>query len=135
MSFSFAGTRRIMERRKAKGEPMTRWLAIGLVLALGVGALGQETTAKEVGDQLLSFVQSTAELIGEGLVRLVNLVLPEHREIGSDLVQPLGYLGLITVLLLLFGILEAARKVIWIVVAVGWVLLVVRIVLDALRVT
>jgi len=114
---------------------MTRWLAIGLILVLGVGALGQQTTTKEVGDQLLSFIQSTAELIGEGLVRLVNLVLPEHREIGPDLVQPLGYLGLITVLLLLFGILEAARKVIWIVVAVGWVLLVVRIVLDALRVT
>lgn len=114
---------------------MMRWLAVGLVLALGVSALGQETTTKDVGDRLLSFVQSTAELIGEGLVRLINLVLPAGREIGKDLVPPLGYLGLITVILLLFGILEAARKVIWIVVIVGWVLLLVRIVLDALRVT
>ncbi len=113
---------------------MMRWLAVGLALALGVGALGQGVGTKSVGDQLLSFVQSAAEILGEGLVRLVNLVLPQDREIGSDLVQPLGYLGLITVILLLFGILEAARKVIWIVVAVGWVLLLVRIVLDALRV-
>ncbi|HAZ30588.1 TPA: hypothetical protein DCY65_03340 [Candidatus Acetothermia bacterium] len=113
---------------------MTRWIAVGLVFLVGVEALAQGTS-RELGDQLLSFIQSTAELIGEGLVRLVNLVLPEHREIGPDLVQPLGYLGLITVILLLFGILEAARKVIWIVVAVGWVLLLVRIVLDVLRVT
>jgi hypothetical protein len=114
---------------------MNRWLISGLVLALGVGAVAQGTGAADVGDQLLTFIQSTAELIGEGLVRLVNLVLPEGREIGSDLVLPLGYLGLITVILLLFGILEAARKVIWIIVVVGWVLLVVRIVLDVLRVT
>ncbi len=113
---------------------MTRWLAIGLVLTAGVGGLGQEMTTRGVGDQLLSFIQSAAELLGTGLVRLINLVLPEGREIGTDLVQPLGYLALITVILLLFGIIEAARKVIWIVVAVGWVLLLVRVVLDALRI-
>jgi len=109
--------------------------AVGLIVILGVAALAQDTAGKSVGDQLLTFVQSAAELIGRGLVRILNLVLPEDREVGSDLVQPLGYLGLITAVLLLFGILEAARKVIWIVVIVGWVLLVVRIVLDALRVS
>lgn len=109
--------------------------ALGLVLALGVTALAQEPTAKSVGDQLLTFIQSTAELVGKGLVQLLNLVLPEGREVGPDLVQPVGYLGLITLILLLFGILEAARKVIWIAVVVGWVLLVVRIVLDVLRVS
>ncbi|MBC7170358.1 hypothetical protein H5T54_05470 [Candidatus Bipolaricaulota bacterium] len=115
---------------------MTRGLVLGLAVALtvGAGAWAQEAQP-DVADRLLSFIQSAAELIGEGLVRLVNLILPEGRGISSDLAQPLGYLGLITLILLLFGLISAARKVIWIVVVVGWVLLVVRIVLDVLRVT
>lgn len=114
---------------------MTRWIVLGLLLTVGVAGLAQDQeAAKTVGDQLLTFIQSAADLLGKGLVELVNLVLPEGREVSSDLAQPLGYLGLITVILLLFGIIEAARKVIWIVVIVGWVLLVVRIILDALHV-
>jgi len=107
---------------------------VGLVvLCVGVVALAG-SGAEKVGDKLLSFIQSAAELFGEGLLRLLNLILPRDRQASPELAMPLGYLGLITVVLLLFGILEAARKVIWIVVAVGWVLLLVRIVLDALRV-
>lgn len=113
---------------------MKTLVAIGVLCAVGVGAAAQGGSPQSVGDQLLTFIQSAAELLGEGIVRLLNLVLPRDRAVGPDLVQPLGYLGLITAVLLLFGILEAARKVIWIVVIVGWVLLLVRIVLDALRV-
>jgi len=109
-------------------------LGLALALTVGVGACAQEA-GQDVADRVLLFVQSAAELIGESLVRLVNLVLPEAREIGSDLVQPLGYLGLTTLVLLLFGLIAAARKVIWIIVVVGWVLLVVRIVLDVLRIS
>ncbi|QAA77253.1 MAG: hypothetical protein BIP78_1487 [Candidatus Bipolaricaulis sibiricus] len=113
---------------------MRRWIVLGMALAmLGAGAVAQDVDARNIGDQLLTFIQSTAELVGRGVVWLINLVLPADRAVGPDLVQPLGYLGLITILLLLFGIIEAARKVIWIVVIVGWVLLLVRIVLDALR--
>jgi len=114
---------------------MTRWILIGLLLVLGVNALGQEATSTQVGDQLLSFIQSAAELLGKGLVHLINLILPESRGVGNELVQPIGYLALITIILLVFGIIAAARKVIWLVVIVGWVLLIVRIILDALRVT
>ncbi|MBC7221180.1 hypothetical protein H5T55_06930 [Candidatus Bipolaricaulota bacterium] len=114
---------------------MARGLVLGVVVALaGVGACAQEARP-DVADRLLAFIQSAAELIGEGLVRLINLILPEGRGISSDLVQPLGYLGLITLLLLLFGLIAAARKVIWIIVVVGWVLLLVRIVLDVLRIS
>ncbi len=112
---------------------MKTLVAVVLIWVLGVGAAAGEGP-RNLGDQLLTFIQSAAELLGEGIVRLLNLILPRDRAVGPDLVQPLGYLGLITVVLLLFGILEAARKVIWIVVIVGWALLLVRIVLDALRV-
>jgi len=114
---------------------MTRWILVGLLLVLGVSALGQEATTTQISDQLLSFVQSTAELMGKGVVQLINLILPENRGVSHELVQPIGYLALITIILLVFGIIAAARKVIWIVVVVGWVLLIVRIVLDALRVS
>lgn len=113
---------------------MARRILIALLVSVSLGALARGTTPQSVGDQLLTFIQSAAELFGKGIVQLLNLVLPQGREVGPDLVAPLGYLGLITVVLLLFGILEAARQVIWIVVIVGWVLLGVRIVLDALRV-
>lgn len=109
-------------------------VAVGFLCVFGLGAAAQCWTPRSVGDQFLTFVQSAAELLGEGLVRLLNLILPRDRAVGSELVQPLGYLGLITAILLLFGILEAARKVIWIIVGVGWALLLVRIVLDALKV-
>ncbi len=110
---------------------MKAWVVGCLVTVLGVVGLAQEGLS-DWGDKALSFVQSLAELIGKGLVRLINFILPEGRQVSADLVMPLGYLGLLTLVLILFGLLEAARKVIWIGVIVGWALLVVRIILDVL---
>ena len=112
-------------------------IALTLLMAIAVGGLSfgqaQETTpGEDLGDQILSFIQSAADLLGQGLVRLINLILPAGHEVSDSLATPLGYLGLLTLILFLFGVLEAARKVIWIVVGVGWVLMLVRIVLEAL---
>jgi hypothetical protein len=83
---------------------------------------------------LLTFIQSAAALLGQGLVKLCNLLLPAGRSLGEDMVLPLGYLGLLTAVLLLFDLIAAARRVIWIVVGIGWLLLILRIVLWALGV-
>ncbi|MGC9529320.1 MAG: hypothetical protein ACP5G2_01690 [Candidatus Bipolaricaulaceae bacterium] len=111
-------------------------LALLVLVGSSLALVGQETPAvtggEDLGAQVLAFIQSAAELLGRGLVKLVNLVLPDGRAVSAELVVPLGYLGLLTVILFLFGVLEAARKVIWLVVGVGWVLMVVRVVLDAL---
>lgn len=112
-------------------------IAIGLAvvfLLAGVSLAQVEVPegGEELGEQALAFIQSAAELLGRGLLSLINLVLPQAHEVSQELVMPLGYLGLLTLILFLFGLLEAARKVIWLVVGVGWVLMVVRIVLDAL---
>lgn len=82
--------------------------------------------------ELLTFVQSAATLLGQGLVRLLNLILPQSRPLGEEMVLPLGYLGLITLLLLVFNLIAAARKVIWLIVGIGWLLLILRIVLSVL---
>ena len=93
-----------------------------LVWAAGEGKDG-------LGSQLLSFIDSAAYLIGSALAWLIGLVLPGS--VDASLVKPLGYLGLITLLLLLFNLLEAARKLIWLLVVVGWVLMIARILLEA----
>jgi len=81
---------------------------------------------------LLTFLQELTELLGRGLVRLIEWVLPAGRSLSPDLVLPLGYLGLLTLVLLVFHLIAAARKVIWFVVGIGWILVIVRIILDVL---
>jgi len=83
-------------------------------------------------DSVLSFFQSAAILLGQGLVKLINYFLPANRALGEDFVGPLGYLGLLTLVLLIFNLVVAARKVIWLIVIIGWALLVLRIVLFVL---
>ena len=108
-----------------------------LVLGIGLCAVGQETealreTATSAGELALTYIDSTATYIGQGIVYILNLITGDR--ISHDLEKPVGYLGLITGILLLFALLDAARKIIWIGIIVGWALLIVRIVLDTLRV-
>ena len=109
---------------------------VGLVLVAAFSAwplvaLAAEGTTDGLGAQLLSFIDSAAYLIGSALAWLIGLVLPGT--VDPSLVKPLGYLGLLTLLLLLFSLLEAARKLIWLVVIVGWILMVARILIEAFR--
>jgi len=108
-----------------------------LVLGIGLCAVGQETetlrdATTSAGELALTYIDSTATYIGQGIVYILNLITGDR--ISHDLEKPVGYLGLITGILLLFALLDAARKIIWIGIIVGWALLIVRIVLDALRV-
>jgi len=109
------------------------------VLVIGIGglALAQDTealkeTAVSTGELALTYIDSVATYIGQGVVYILNLISGDR--VSRDLEKPVGYLGLITGILLLFSVLAAARKIIWIAIIVGWALLIVRIVLDALRV-
>ena len=109
------------------------------VLVIGIGglALAQDTealkeTAVSTGELALTYIDSVATYIGQGVVYILNLISGDR--VSRDLEKPVGYLGLITGILLLFSVLAGARKIIWIAIIVGWALLIVRIVLDALRV-
>ena len=119
-----------------------KWVGVMLSVAVVVGAIcvagcSQEIPTPEdaVGnarDLALTYIDSAATYLGQGIIYIVNLITGDR--VSTDLEKPVGYLGLITALLLVFGIVEVARKIIWIGVIVGWVLLIVRIVLDALQV-
>jgi len=119
-----------------------RWVVPVLVAtimlgAVGVGAIAQEDntfseTAASAGDMALTFIDSSATYIGQGIVYVLNLITGDR--VSRSLEKPIGYLGFITGILLLFGLLDFARKIIWIGIVVGWALLIVRVILDALRV-
>jgi len=113
---------------------------IGLVFGVSIGGFAQdadlsksvERAAGSAIDQALTYIDSIATYLGQGVLYILNLITNDR--VSADLEKPIGYLALITLLLLLFGLLDSARRVIWIGIIVGWALLIVRIVLDALNI-
>jgi len=113
---------------------------MALVAMVSITAFGQDApsvseqvqeTAASALDQGLTYIDSAATYLGQGVLYIINLITDDR--VSTDLEKPIGYLALITVLLILFGLLDFARRIIWIGIIVGWVLLVVRIILDALN--
>lgn len=116
--------------------------AAGFILVLcgvALGGMAQDqpilpesvqATADTAIDQILTFIDSASTYLGQGVIYLLNLITGDR--VSSTLEKPIGYLAFITLILLLFGLLDFARRIIWIGIIVGWVLLVVRIILDAL---
>lgn len=122
----------INSRRLLAGISLT--LVVFVLFGLVSPALGQSNgvkgeVAEGVLDKLLTFIDSAAEIIGRGLVRLVDMVAGVN---VSELEKPLGYLGVLTASLIVFGAIKAAQKIIWLILLLGWGLIIVRIVLEAL---
>ena len=83
------------------------------------------SSAREIIDQLLAFIYSLGHLIGEGIVRLLNTILPSMT-VPVELVDPIGLLAILTIFLAAATI---AKKLVWIVVIAGWVLIIVRLII------
>ncbi len=73
---------------------------------------------------VLAFIYTIGHWIGEKIVGLIQsvagIIIPQ------SIVDAIGMLVILTIFL---AIAEVAKKAIWIVVAVGWVLIIVRIVI------
>jgi len=113
---------------------------MALVTMVSIAAFGQDAplvseqvqeAAASALDQGLTYIDSVATYLGQGVLYIINLITDDR--VSSELEKPIGYLALITLILILFGLLDFARRIIWIGIIVGWVLLVVRIILDALN--
>lgn len=87
-------------------------------------------TKPDVLTQILAFLSTIARFIGTAIVQLVHYILPSVKDLGQ-LSEPIGYLALLTIFVVLTS---AAQKVALIILAVGWALIVIRILLMALRV-
>jgi hypothetical protein len=80
---------------------------------------------KTILSQILTFLYSLAHYVGLVVVYLLGIILPTAK-LPGDLADPIGYLALLTAFVILA---QVAKKVTWIVVIVGWALIVIRIVL------
>jgi hypothetical protein len=87
-------------------------------------------TKPDVLTQILGFLSTIARYIGMGIVQLVQYILPSVKDL-SQLAEPIGYLALVTIFVILTS---AARKVALVILVVGWALILIRILLMAFRV-
>ena len=83
------------------------------------------SSAREIIDQLLAFIYSMGHLIGQGIVRLLNTILPSMA-VPNELVDPIGLLAILTIFL---AVATIAKRLVWIVVIAGWVLIIVRLII------
>jgi len=79
-------------------------------------------------DQFLAFIYTIAHWIGGLIVGLVENIIP--LQTPASLIDPIGYLALLTVFLI---VAEVAKKVVWGVVVVGWILIGVRVALEVFQ--
>lgn len=80
---------------------------------------------RDAFDKVLEFLYTISRWIGELIVRLVHSIVPDV-VIPASLVDAIGILALLTIFLVISDI---AKRLAWLVVGVGWLLIVVRIVL------
>lgn len=82
-------------------------------------------------DQALTFIYTAAHWLGQLITGIANAIVPNL--ISAELIDPIGYLALLTIVVVLIGVFEALRKLAYWVVGLGWLLIVLRIVLDKLK--
>ncbi|MDP2766132.1 MAG: hypothetical protein Q8O41_01580 [Candidatus Methanoperedens sp.] len=80
--------------------------------------------AEDLLTTILAFIYTIGHWIGEKIVGLIQSVAGII--IPPSIVDAIGMLVILTIFL---GIAEVAKKAIWIVVAIGWALIIVRIVI------
>lgn len=73
--------------------------------------------------KILTFIYFLAHEIGLGIIKLVQPIFP--RTIFPDsIIDPLGFLIILTLFMFLVSV---AKKIAWIIVCAGWILLFIRI--------
>jgi len=78
--------------------------------------------AESILENLLTFIYTLGHWLGEKIVELIQYI--SGIQLGQEIVDAIGMLVILTIFL---GIAEVAKKAIWIVVAIGWILIFVRI--------
>jgi hypothetical protein len=91
--------------------------------------LTQPNGFDEVLTKILQFIHTIASWIGGLIATVIHTILPSVT-IPDDLVQAIGLMAILTIFLL---VMQIAKKLTWIVVVVGWLLIVARIVMIMIK--
>ena len=83
----------------------------------------------EVLAKILQFIHTISSWIGGLIATVIHSILPSVT-IPDDLIQAIGLMAILTIFLL---IMQIAKKLTWIVVVVGWLLIVARIVMIIIK--
>jgi hypothetical protein len=78
--------------------------------------------AENLLENLLTFIYTLGHWLGEKIVELIQYI--SGIKLGQEIVDAIGMLVILTIFL---AIAEVAKKAIWVVVAIGWVLIIIRI--------
>ncbi len=91
-------------------------------------AEGGKSDLRGILDQALTFLSTAAHWLGQLVASIVQAIV--HYTLPTDLIDPIGVLILLTALLAISAI---AKRLVWIIVLVGWILIIIRIAMEVLR--
>ena len=86
----------------------------------------------EILHSILTFIYFLAHQIGLGLVKAVQTIIPSIA-FPSTIVDPLGFLVILTLFMVLVSV-ELGKKIAWIIIAAGWILLLIRILMIIFKI-
>jgi len=94
-------------------------------------AAGAQATAEfNIWDYLLSFIYTIAHNVGLWSAKLIALVF-DLEKTPPSLVDPLGFLIVLTVF---FILITLAKKIAWMILLIGWILIAVRIIMIVFKI-
>jgi len=90
----------------------------------------QNATLSDILQAILTFIYSIAHQIGLGIVKVIQAIFT-GRTFPASIIDSLGFLIILTLFIFLIGI---SKRVAWIIVGVGWILLFIRILMIIFKI-
>jgi len=87
-------------------------------------------SVKAVLHQVLTFIHFLGHQAGLGIIKLIQSIAPDA-QFPENVIESLGLLVIVTVFMILVTV---AKKAAWVIVGVGWILLLIRILLIVFKV-
>lgn len=91
--------------------------------------LNSPSSFDDILAKILQFLHTIASWIGGLIAAIIHSILPSVT-IPNDLVGAIGLMAILTIFLV---VMQIAKKLTWIVVVIGWVLILARIVMIVIK--
>ena len=79
--------------------------------------------------KVLTFIYFIAHQVGLWIIKLIQYLVPDAK-FAENVIDALGFLVILTLFMFLVG---AAKKIAWVIVCVGWILLLIRILIIVFK--